>query len=330
MQRPTCAHCHLSLPQVKKGATNELLCKACFVKGFEDEVYSVCQKHSLFSPGDRIVIGVSGGKDSSALLHCIYRINERYNMGLNILLLAIDEGIKGYRDDSLECVKIAEQRYHLPLKIISYDDIYEGWTMDKIVTTIGGKQNCTYCGILRRQALERGARELNGHKLVTGHNADDSVETILMNVLRGDFQRLQKCSSVITSGHSEFGGLPRVKPFYYSSEKDVVLYCHFEKLIYFSTECTYSPNAFRGHVRALVKQVESRDPSFMRKMLLSFDSYMMHFPSQDNSSSTTKSQQVRQCTECGLPSLDIICKACHLLKTLNSRDQHHHDQSAVK
>eukprot|EP01054_Gregarina_sp_Poly1_P005198 Gregarina_sp_Poly_1__5197@NODE_2754_length_1756_cov_182_014210_g1476_i1_p2_GENE_NODE_2754_length_1756_cov_182_014210_g1476_i1NODE_2754_length_1756_cov_182_014210_g1476_i1_p2_ORF_typecomplete_len207_score19_05ATP_bind_3/PF01171_20/7_9e31PAPS_reduct/PF01507_19/3_6e07ThiI/PF02568_14/0_00016QueC/PF06508_13/0_00034tRNA_Me_trans/PF03054_16/0_0024NAD_synthase/PF02540_17/0_011XAF1_C/PF18608_1/16XAF1_C/PF18608_1/70_NODE_2754_length_1756_cov_182_014210_g1476_i111061726 len=181
MVRPSCERCHLALPQVKKGGTGEKLCRDCFVFGFEEEVYSVCQKFSLFNSGERIVIGVSGGKDSSALLHCMYQINNRYKMGLEILMLAIDEGIQGYRDDSLKCVELAQRKYNLPLKVISYEDIYEGWTMDRIVGVIGGKQNCSYCGILRRQALERGSRSFNADKMATGHNADDSVETILMN-----------------------------------------------------------------------------------------------------------------------------------------------------
>ena len=58
--------------------------------------------------------------------------------------------------------------------------------MDEIVSKIGRKNNCTYCGVLRRQAIERGARELGVEKVVTGHNADDVAETIVMNVLRGD------------------------------------------------------------------------------------------------------------------------------------------------
>ena len=63
---------------------------------------------------------------------------------------------------------------------MSYQDLY-GWTMDKIVKEIGLKNNCTFCGVFRRQALDRGAMKLEADKMVTGHNADDVAETILMN-----------------------------------------------------------------------------------------------------------------------------------------------------
>ena len=72
-----------------------------------------------------------------------------------------------YRDDSLETVKRNRDQYGIPLKILSYQDLY-GWTMDKIVETVGRKNNCTFCGVFRRQALDRGAMQLGVNKIVTG------------------------------------------------------------------------------------------------------------------------------------------------------------------
>lgn len=100
----------------------------------------------------------------------------------------MDEGISGYRDDSLKTVKRNEQQYGVPLKIVSYKDLY-GWTMDEIVSHIGKKNNCTFCGVFRRQALDRGAMLIEANKIATGHNADDIAETVLLNLLRGDLPR---------------------------------------------------------------------------------------------------------------------------------------------
>ena len=110
-------------------------------------------------------------------------LNDRYDYGLNLYLLSIDEGITGYRDDSLETVKRNQIQYEMPLSILSYQDLY-GWTMDKVVSQIGKKNNCTYCGVFRRQALDRGAASLEVNHIVTGHNADDIAETVLMNSKR--------------------------------------------------------------------------------------------------------------------------------------------------
>lgn len=85
----------------------------------------------------------------------------------------------------------------MPLKILSYQQLY-GWSMDKIVAEVGRKNNCTFCGVFRRQALDRGAMLLNVDCIATGHNADDIAETVLMNILRGDVARLQRCVNIIT------------------------------------------------------------------------------------------------------------------------------------
>ncbi|KAG0722382.1 Cytoplasmic tRNA 2-thiolation protein 1 [Chionoecetes opilio] len=82
-------------------------------------------------------------------------------------------------------------------KVVSYEELY-GWTMDRIVQQTGRRSNCTFCGVFRRQALDRGAALLEVDKIVTGHNADDIAETVLMNIMRGDVARLQRCTAIVT------------------------------------------------------------------------------------------------------------------------------------
>lgn len=76
-------------------------------------------------------------------------LNDKYNYGLDLFLLSIDEGIKGYRDHSLDTVRENEKTYGIPLVIYSYKDLYN-WTMDEVVAQIGLNNNCTYCGVFRR------------------------------------------------------------------------------------------------------------------------------------------------------------------------------------
>ncbi|KAF9996535.1 nucleotidyltransferase, partial [Entomortierella chlamydospora] len=234
----------------------------CFFHVFETEIHNTIIDNKLFNKGDRVAIGASGGKDSTVLAYVLKLLNDRYSYGLDLVLLSIDEGITGYRDDSLETVKRNRDQYQIPLLIISYKDLY-GWSMDDIVKEIGRKNNCTFCGVFRRQALDRGAIMLNVDHIVTGHNADDIAETVLMNILRGDLPRLQRCTSIITNDTSEDSSgietskILRSKPFKYTYEKEIVMYAYFKKLDYFSTECIYSPNAYRGHARVFLKDLEA-------------------------------------------------------------------------
>lgn len=253
-----CALCKIERALIKRPKNHMKLCKQCFIQIFEDEVHHTIISSNLFYRGEKVAIGASGGKDSTVLASVLKTLNERHNYGLDLVLLSIDEGIKGYRDDSLETVKRNAVQYDMPLKIVGYDELY-GWTMDQVVETIGKKGNCTYCGVFRRQALDRGSKILKIKHVVTGHNADDVAETVLMNLLRGDLPRLSRATSIVTGDSTS--DVKRSKPLKYSYEKEIVLYAHHKKLDYFTTECIYSPEAFRGSARSLIKNLEKVRPS---------------------------------------------------------------------
>jgi cytoplasmic tRNA 2-thiolation protein 1 len=175
-----CALCLTNRALILRPKDHSKLCKTCFITVFETEIHHTITCNSLFARGERVAIGASGGKDSTVLASVLKTLNERYDYGLDLILLSIDEGIKGYRDDSLETVKRNAEQYGMNLTILGYDELY-GWTMDQVVEQVGKKGNCTYCGVFRRQALDRGAARLGVRHVVTGHNADDVAETVLMN-----------------------------------------------------------------------------------------------------------------------------------------------------
>ncbi|CAG7834954.1 unnamed protein product, partial [Allacma fusca] len=290
---------------MKRPKTGEALCHDCFYQAFEDEIHKTVISNNLFNPGDYVAVAASGGKDSTVLAFIMKLLNERHNYGLKLALLSVDEGISGYRDDSLETVKRNEQQYEIPLSIFSYKDLY-GWTMDEIVREVGRKNNCTFCGVFRRQALDRGAMQLGVDKIVTGHNADDIAETVLMNLLRGDVARLQRCTAITTGAE---GALPRCKPFKYTYEKEIVMYAYYKKLDYFSTECIYSPNAYRGHVRTLIKDLEKIRPSSIIDIIYSGESLSIK--------EGVKMPTQGVCKRCSYISSQDICKACVMLEGLN-------------
>jgi cytoplasmic tRNA 2-thiolation protein 1 len=175
-----CARCQTERAKIQRAKTNERLCASCFIAVFELEVHQTILTNALFYRGQRVAIGASGGKDSTVLAAVLKTLNERHDYGVEFVLLSIDEGIKGYRDDSLETVKRNAEQYGMELCIVGYRELY-GWTMDQVVEQIGKKGNCTVCGVFRRQALDRGAAMLGVGHVVTGHNADDMAETVLMN-----------------------------------------------------------------------------------------------------------------------------------------------------
>lgn len=282
MPSTVCEICHVGRAVIVRPKNLQKICKPCFISVFERETHETITNSRLFQRGERIAIGASGGKDSTVLASVLKTLNERYDYGLQLVLLSIDEGIKGYRDDSLETVKRNAVQYEMPLEIVGYDELY-GWTMDQVVAQIGKKGNCTYCGVFRRQALDRGAAKLGIRHVVTGHNADDVAETVMMNLLRGDLPRLSRATSIVTS--SAASDIKRSKPLKYAYEKEIVLYAYHKKLDYFSTECIYSPEAFRGSARTLIKDLEKIRPSSILDIVKSGEDMAAMVPPEISASS---------------------------------------------
>lgn len=328
-----CQHCHGRKAVVKRPKNHQKLCKECFFLVFETEIHNTITNAGLFTRGEKVAIGASGGKDLTVLASVLKTLNERYDYGVHLVLLSIDEGIKGYRDDSLATVKRNKDQYQMDLEIVSYKDLYS-WSMDEIVACAGMRNSCTYCGVLRRQALDRGAAQLEISHVVTGHNADDMAETVLMNILRGDTARLESLTSIMTQS----SGLPikRSKPFKYSYQKEIVLYAHYKKLDYFSTECSYAPEAFRGTARELLKSLEAVRPSCIMDIIYSGE-HLALAPTKKkktvaykNKSKENMEQEIRAdgsvslktdgntCEKCGYITSNRICKACVLLAGLES------------
>ncbi|EEH35958.1 PP-loop ATPase superfamily protein [Paracoccidioides lutzii Pb01] len=281
MASTICYSCKSARALIVRPKNRHKLCKLCFLEVFEQEIHDTIVSKALFYPGERVAIGASGGKDSTVLASVLKTLNDRHNYGLHLTLLSIDEGIKGYRDDSLETVKRNAVQYSMPLEIVGYDELY-GWTMDQVVAEVGKKGNCTYCGVFRRQALDRGAAKLGIKHVVTGHNADDVAETVMMNLLRGDLPRLSRATSIVTE--SSASDIKRSKPLKYAYEKEIVLYAHHKKLDYFSTECIYSPEAFRGSARTLIKDLEKMRPSSILDIVRSGEDMARLVPPEISSS----------------------------------------------
>lgn len=329
MPRKLCERCQKNPVNTIRKKTGQKVCKSCFIEAFEYEVghtilYELRKNYQVLLPGQRVAIGASGGKDSCVLIEVLHQLNTRLNLQLDLQLVSIDEGIAGYRDDSLKAVHNHSARLQLPLTVLSYDQLYN-WTMDKIVAEIGRKHNCTYCGVLRRQSLDRGASLINADVIALGHNADDVAETVLMNLLRGDLARLSRCTKLVADSDPE--ACPRVKPFHFCIETEIVLYAKYKKLEYFSTECTYAPDAYRGHARYLLRSLEIKKKHIALDIIRSGEAMAAQIEagqrvnSKSNEDSANAKSQVplrKKCVLCGYISSSETCKACVLLKGLNA------------
>ncbi|GJD08101.1 Cytoplasmic tRNA 2-thiolation protein 1 [Galdieria sulphuraria] len=294
------------------------LCSHCgksFANILVDTVHRTIVEECLLQPGERIAIGASGGKDSTVLAYVLKLLNERYYYNWDLWLLSIDEGIQGYRDDSLRTVEQNRDDYNLPLYTLSYSELYN-WTMDQVVSQIGRKSNCTFCGVFRRQALDKGTEKIQANVLATGHNADDIAETILLNLLRGDHARfsrsvMEENANYRMSIDSDSKKIRRVKPLKRVYEKEIVMYAYFKKLKYFATECIYAPFAYRGHAREYLKSLERIRPHSISDILYSLSCISLE---------DSKTRVGQQCIRCGSISSQNICKAC-LLRTSLDRGQ---------
>uniref|UniRef100_A0A3B0MSZ9 Cytoplasmic tRNA 2-thiolation protein 1 n=1 Tax=Theileria annulata TaxID=5874 RepID=A0A3B0MSZ9_THEAN len=327
-----CEYCFEGSAVLRRSFSGLPSCKNCFIESFENDIYEYIVSEKLICDGDSVCIGVSGGKDSSVLAHVLSKIKEKYKMDWNLYLLGVDEGIKGYRDDSLKVVKsIFKDRF--------------GFSMDQVVKLIGKRGNCTVCGSFRRQMLEIGARIFGANVLCTGHNADDMAETVLLNLFRGDLLKLTNSNTTDSiNGVGELNGfkedldnqideknvnleiksklnqptnnklrkIKRVKPLKYSFEKEIVLYARYLSLDYFSTECIYSPEAYRGHMRSFIKNLELINPKIILNIIRSGD----NFHSEHTSNGEGPDRNF--CQICGIDSINNICKPCKIVQQLHN------------
>lgn len=128
-----------------------------------------------------------------------------------------------------------------------------------------------------------------------------------MNFLRGDAGRLARGGVLGSAG--EGCALPRCRPLQFASQKEVVLYAHFRRLRYFSEECVYAPEAFRGHARDLLKRLEAARPSAVLDLVHSAERLALAPAARPPPPGT--------CSRCGALASHTLCQACALLDGLN-------------
>ena len=289
--------------------SGEKLCKKCFLESIEAKVRTTIAKYKMFNFDDRIAVAVSGGKDSVSLLHVLTKM-ERLHPEASLVAVTVDEGIKGYRDEALEIAAANLQKLGIEHHVVSFKDLY-GFTLDEIVARVrlkGGREltPCAYCGVLRRRALNVAARDVGADKIATAHTLDDEVQTILMNIFRGDILRLAKEKPVTDDVHPRF--VQKVKPFCEIPEKESALYAYVKNVRFQDTPCPYASEALRNDVRLMFNRMEEKHAGTKFTVFKSIERIR---PALDE---IVKKDDLRDCVECGEPASSGLCRTCEMLR----------------
>ena len=291
-----CQRCNKTAVLFQK-YSNAHLCKVHFIEDVERKVKRDIRKFRMVGKGERIAVTLSGGKDSTVLLYVLNKIFQN-RKDLEIFAISIDEGIHGYREHTLEHAVNLTNELGIPLTIKSFKEGF-GITLDEL-TRKNEHAACTPCGVLRKNLLNRAARELGADKLAMGHNLDDESQTILMNYLRGDVDRLKRMS-----GEMQPGLVLRIKPLRSIPEKEVALYGFLNKLPLSTDECPYAGQALRNEIRGMINNYEIKHPGTKYSLLAGFEAI--------SESLRSAGTPIKQCEICAEPSSESICKTCKLL-----------------
>jgi uncharacterized protein (TIGR00269 family) len=291
--------------------SGERLCKKCFAESIEAKVRASIAKYGMFNFDDRVAVAVSGGKDSTSLLHILAKM-ERLHPKASLVAVTVDEGIKGYRDEALSIAAANCKKLGIAHHVVSFKELY-GFTLDEIVARARQKgerelTSCAYCGVLRRRALNVAARDVGADKIATAHTLDDEVQTILLNIFRGDILRLAKEKPVTDEVHPRF--VRKVKPFCEIPEKESALYAYAKKITFQDTPCPYASEALRNDVRVMLNRMEEKHAGTKFTVFKSIERIR---PALDE---IAKKADFKECIECGEPASSNLCKACEMLRQI--------------
>ncbi len=294
----TCSKCKKpAITFIRYNGTH--LCKNHFIDYFERRVKKDIKKQGRTENGSKIGVAISGGKDSTVALHIINDIfSKRPN--IDLIAITIDEGIEGYRPESVKCAIDNCKKLAIEHNIVSFENVV-GKSLDEIASLNEDIGECSYCGVFRRLCLNKKSKELGVSRLVTGHNLDDMSQSILMNFVNGDIQKLARLGP-----HKKIqpGLVPRMLPLRVIPEKEVTLYAILKNLEYHDGECPYSTHALRGVFRDIIDNLEYGHPGTRHSILNSYNGI------KDILIDKYPPAKLNICGECGEPTSQIICKAC--------------------
>ncbi|MBR5537731.1 MAG: tRNA 2-thiocytidine biosynthesis protein TtcA [Clostridia bacterium] len=202
--------------------------------------------YDMLQPGDRVVAGVSGGKDSLALLRLMAELRDHSPVPFTLHAVTLD---MGYEEMDFSPVADLCQRLEVPYAV-KHTQIRE------IVFDIRKEENpCALCAKMRRGILNDAALELGANKVALGHHYDDAIETFMLSMIYEG-----RISSFLPVTYMDRTGLTLIRPMLYLHEKTVRNFVQRENLPVVHNPCPADKNTKREDVKALLYELEGRYP----------------------------------------------------------------------
>ncbi len=276
------------------------LCEEHFLEFVDSKVKREFREQVRFKKGDRIVVAVSGGKDSMHLLYQVHKIFGEWR-DFEIIAVTVDEGIGDFRVKCAELAREYSKELGIEHRTITFRD-YIGITTDDVAKVDKELKPCTYCGVFRRKVLNMFAKEMNADYVLLGLNLDDFAQSIVMNVTRGDVARLARLAPHTRRVE---GFVPRIVPLRRVLEEEIRTYNEIAGIPYMHGRCPYASLAIRDVYREFLNNLEKRDPA-VKFSTLNFFEKIKGYVEED------VGRELRPCRICGEPTIGEVCKACEL------------------
>ena len=307
---PYCTKCQKEESLYYRAYSGEYLCKKCFLRSIESKVAKTISKYSMIEYGDKVAVGVSGGKDSLSLLYVLKMLFDQHpNNGNELVAVTIDEGIKGYRDESLQIVKDFCAQLNIESKVLSYQSLF-GIDMDQAMVQRSSQKisSCSMCGTFRRRAIDIAAETVEADIVATAHNTDDQLQTFMINLLAGDVERIGWIYPEPVQYTQT--GMKKVKPFVEIYEYEIAFYALQRDIPFQSEECPYMNESIRTDLREFFNRLERDHPG------IKYNAYRSMIKISKVLRSSMPPSQTKKCSRCARVSTGDICSVCRTLSIL--------------
>ena len=251
----------INMPQHKLA-----LCKEHFLDWIVDQTERIIQMYCMFTHQERILLAVSGGKDSLSLWDILWRLG--YQVDGLYISLGIDEGIH-YSDESHRMSDAFASQRGLCLQVVNIQQEYRETVPEMAARTYRGyKKPCAVCGLSKRHVMNRVARDGRYDVLATGHNLDDEAATLLGNTMNWIPGYLVRQWPVLDANHP---GLARkVKPLCRFYEREMAAYALLRGIEYVYAECPFAEGTKSIYYKDILNQLEADRPGAKLSFYLAF------------------------------------------------------------